>query len=186
MRTLMMVMVTVATALGAVSAAADDLPARKPGLWEVKASIGNNQKPLAIKQCVDASTDLMMQAIVGPLTAQACPSRSVQRADNTIMIESTCTIAGKTATAHTVITGSLDSAYLMTMTAQGVGLPNGNVAVTVDAKWLGPCAQGQKPGDMIISNGVNINTNGLTVNGVSINLRDLQKRVAPPSQAPQQ
>jgi hypothetical protein len=188
MRTLMMATVTIATALGAASAVADDVPARKPGLWEVKTSIGNNPKSLTIKQCIDASTDLMMQAIAGPLSAQACPSRSVHRADSTITIESTCTIAGKTATAHAVITGSLDSAYIMTMTAEGVGLPTGNVAVTMDAKWLGPCAKGQKPGDMVISNGVNINTNGVSINtnGLSINLHDLQKRVSPPSQTPQQ
>jgi hypothetical protein len=184
MRTLMMV--TIATALGTASAAADDLPSRKAGLWEMKTSIGNNPKPLAVKQCVDASTDMIMQAIAGPFSAQVCPKRSVQRVDNTITIDATCTISGKTATARAVIIGSLDSAYTMTVTAQGVDLPSGNVAVTMDAKWLGPCAQGQKPGDLVISNGVNINTNSLSINGVSINLRDLQKRAIPPSQTPQQ
>jgi hypothetical protein len=29
--------------------------------------------------------------------------------------------------------------------------------MTMEAKWLGPCAADQKPGDIIMSNGVKIN-----------------------------
>ena len=31
------------------------------------------------------------------------------------------------------------------------------MTMTMDAKWLGPCAADQKPGDMIMSNGMKIN-----------------------------
>jgi hypothetical protein len=32
------------------------------------------------------------------------------------------------------------------------------MAMTVGAKWLAPCAANQKPGDLIMGNGVKINT----------------------------
>jgi hypothetical protein len=31
------------------------------------------------------------------------------------------------------------------------------MTMTMDAKWLGPCAADQKPGDFIMSNGMKIN-----------------------------
>jgi hypothetical protein len=170
MRLLMVVMI--AMPLGTTPAAADDVPARKPGLWEVKTSIGNTAQSLTMKQCIDAATDQLMQPIAGPFSAQVCPKRSVQRADGTITIDSTCSVAGKTATARAVVTGSFDSSYTMTVTAQGAALPTNNVSMTVDAKWLGACAEGQKPGDMIMGN------------GMTVNLLELQKHATSPNPLP--
>jgi hypothetical protein len=69
----------------------------------------------------------------------------VQRSGDTTTIESTCTIAGKTTNARVVITGSLDSAYTMTMTSEGDAVPGGKTSMTIAATWLGPCTAGQKP-----------------------------------------
>jgi hypothetical protein len=60
-------------------------------------------------------------------------------------------------TIHSAITGSFDSAYTMTVTSQGDALPGGNMSMTMAAKWLGPCTADQKPGDMIIGNGLKMN-----------------------------
>jgi hypothetical protein len=81
----------------------------------------------------------------------------VQHAADATTIDFKCTVAGKSATAHSVTTGSLDSAYTMTVTAQSEGIPNGKMVMTMDGKWLGPCTADQKPGDVILSNGVKIN-----------------------------
>jgi hypothetical protein len=166
--------VTMATAMGVISASADELPSRKPGLWEVKTSIGNSAQSLTMKQCIDSATDQMMQPIAGPFSAQVCPKRSVRRADNAITIDSTCTFAGKTATARAIIAGSLDSAYTMTVMVQGSDLPANSATMTVAAKWLGPCTEGQKPGDMTMAN------------GATVNLLELQKRATSPSPLPSQ
>jgi Protein of unknown function (DUF3617) len=106
---------------------------------------------------MDASTDQMMQPGANPLVQAMCPRRDIQRSGNTITVDSTCTLSGKTATSHAVITGSFESAYTMTVTYQGDLLPGGNINMTVAAKWLGPCTADQKPGDMIMGNGVKIN-----------------------------
>jgi hypothetical protein len=65
-----------------------------------------------VKQCIDASTDQMMQSSVGSYAQTACPKRDVQRSGSTITIDATCTVGGKTTNSHTVISGSFDSAYV--------------------------------------------------------------------------
>jgi hypothetical protein len=150
----------------AMPAAAAELPSRKPGLWEVKTSIENSNTPArTLQQCIDAATDQMMQSSAGPYAASACSKRDVHRSAGQITIDSACTVGGKTATAHSVITGSFDSAYTMTVTSQSEGAPGGSMSMTMAAKWLGPCTADQKPGDMIMGN------------GMKINLLDMQKRI---------
>ena len=144
--------------LCAVQARADDLPSRKPGLWEVRQVIGNAKtSPLVIKQCIDAATDHMLQSSTGPYSADVCPTRSVQKSADGMTIDWTCTIAGKTAKTHAVISGNFDSAYKMTVTSQGEGMPGNDITLSLEAKWLGPCAADQKPGDLIMGNGMKLN-----------------------------
>jgi hypothetical protein len=150
-------------------ALAAEMPTRKAGLWEVKMSVENRNAPAqTIQQCIDAATDQMMQSSAGPFAQAACSKRDVQTSATGITIDSTCTVAGKTATAHSVVTGSFDSAYTMTVTSQSEAVPGGKMSMSMTAKWLGPCTADQKPGDMIMGN------------GMKINILDMQKRL--PSQ----
>jgi Protein of unknown function (DUF3617) len=142
----------------AVQTRADELPSRKPGLWEVRQIIGTAKtSPLVIKQCIDAATDHLLQSSTGPYSADLCPTRSVQKTADGMTIDATCTIAGKTAKTHAVIAGSFDSAYKMTVTSQGEGVPGNDITLSLEAKWLGPCAADQKPGDLIMGNGMRLN-----------------------------
>src|SRR5579859_3131685 len=145
-------------AVAAMPALAAELPTRKAGLWEVQMSFENRNVPgQTIQQCIDASTDQMMQSSAGPFAQEACSKRDVARSGNTMTIDSTCTIAGKTASSRAVVTGSFDSAYTMTVTSQSEGMPGGKMSMTMSAKWLGPCTGDQKPGDIIMGNGMKIN-----------------------------
>ena len=142
----------------ALPALAAELPNRKAGLWEIKTSFENrNGAGLTVVQCIDTSTDQMMQSSSGPLAQAACSRRDVQKSGDTVTIDSTCTLGGKTAKSHTVITGSFESAYKMTVTSESDALPGGNMTLTMAARWLGPCAADQKPGDMIMGNGLKMN-----------------------------
>jgi hypothetical protein len=98
----------------------------------------------------------MLQSNAGPIAASACSRRNVTRAENSMTIDSTCTLGGKPATAHAVISGDLDSAYTMQVTSQGEDLPGGRMIMTMQAKWLGPCSADQRPGDIIMGNGVKV------------------------------
>ena len=146
------------TLIAALPGLATELPSRKAGLWEVKTSIENRTGPgMTVQQCTDASTDQMMQSSAGPLAQAACSRLDVQKSGATVTIDSACTVAGKTATSHAVVTGSFDSAYTMTVTSQSDALPGGKMTMTTAAKWLGPCAADQKPGDIIMGNGLKMN-----------------------------
>jgi hypothetical protein len=159
----------------AVPAMAAELPPRKAGLWEMTTT--SNGRTMPIKQCLDAATDQAMQENAGLTPERSCSKRDVQKSGDTTTVDSVCTIAGKTLTHHMVITGSFDSGYTMTMTSQGDGIPAART-MTMAAKWLGPCAADQKPGDMIMPN------------GTKINLVDMQKRAGalgvpmPPAASP--
>jgi Protein of unknown function (DUF3617) len=142
----------------AVPALSAELPARKPGLWQMETTLPNAKIPKqVIRQCVDAATDEMMQSRAQTMGSQReCSKRDVQRAAGSITIDATCTVAGKTGTSHVVITGSFDSGYTMTVTSQSQGAPEART-ITIAAKWIGPCAADQKPGDMIMANGMKMN-----------------------------
>jgi Protein of unknown function (DUF3617) len=137
-------------------------------LWEVKTNIENSSAPpKVVQQCIDAETDGLSQSIAGPFSAAVCPERNVQRSADQVTVDSSCTIAGKAATAHAVVTGSFDSAYTMKVIAEGAILPGGKMTMTMEGKWIGACTADQRPGDIIMGN------------GVKINIPDMQKR--PPS-----
>jgi Protein of unknown function (DUF3617) len=144
--------------VGAGPVFAADLPARKPGLWEIKTTIdGRNPPTQVIKQCIDAATDQMTLSIAGPFSPAVCPKREVKPSGDTIMVDSTCTIGKTTANAHAVITGNLENAYTMTVKSEGPGLPGGAMMMTIAGNRLGDCTAEQKPGDIIFGNGRTVN-----------------------------
>jgi len=161
--------VSIMVAICVMPALADDLPSRKAGLWEMKMSFENRNVPAqTIQQCIDASTDAMMQSNTGPYAQNACSKRDVQRSGSTVTIDSVCTVNGKATASHAVISGSFDSAYTMTVTSDSAAAPGGKSNMTMAAKWLGPCTSDQRPGDMIMAN------------GMKINILEMKKRGGPP------
>jgi hypothetical protein len=60
----------------------------------------------------------------------------------------------------------------MTVTSQSEEIPGGKMVITMEAKWLGACAADQKPGDIVMSN------------GMKINVPELQKSIISPAPAP--
>jgi Protein of unknown function (DUF3617) len=141
--------------IGVAPALAADFPARKPGLWQTNTTTASGHT-ISIQECVDARTDQMMQARFGAMPQRNCAKRDMHKSGDTITVDSVCTIAGRTTTHHMVITGSFDSGYTMTMTSQTQGMPDPR-SVKMTAKWVGPCAAGQRPGDMIMPGGQTMN-----------------------------
>ena len=148
---------------------AADAPARKPGLWEVKTAIEGQGRAVTVQQCIDAATDQMLQSSAGPFSAPLCTGREVTKSDAGMTIDTHCSFNGKAANAHAVVSGSFDSAYTMTVTSEGADLPA--MTMTSEGKWLGACAAGQQPGDVVMAN------------GVKVNIPELQKRALAPDPA---
>jgi hypothetical protein len=150
-------------------AAALDLPARKPGLWEIKMTMEGRNVPVPTAQhCIDAETDKLMNSIGGSMQKDMCSKQDVQKVGSTIVVDSVCKIGQGTTTSHSVVSGDFNSAYTVKVTSKREGGPavpgmpaDGTSAMTIDAKWLGACGADQKPGDMIIA-------------GRKMNIRDMQ------------
>lgn len=150
--------------LSAASALAQDLPARKPGLWEIKMAFKGRAMPIKdVRHCVDQSTDKMMNAALGLASLQACSRKDVQKSGNTTIIDSVCKVGKGTNTAHTVISGNFDSAYTVQIDSKTEGVSKKGAAalvgenhMTIDARYLGACERGQKPGDIIMG-GIKVN-----------------------------
>jgi hypothetical protein len=144
--------------------AAMDVPARKPGLWQMTMTFeGRNLPQQSIKQCIDASTDKLMNSMGGELQKENCSKQDMQRVGNTIVADSVCKFGAGTSISHAVMTGDFNSAYTVKIDSkhEGATMPGmparGDTKMTVEAKWLGPCTADQKPGDMIMGNGMKMN-----------------------------
>src|ERR1043166_10256983 len=55
--------ISIVSVIGLMPALAAELPSRKPGLWEMKMEFASRNAPgQTMQQCIDASTDQMMQS----------------------------------------------------------------------------------------------------------------------------
>ena len=149
------------TALFALQAQAADAPKRKSGLWEMKMQMSGmpampGQGP--IQMCVDQASDNVMQERAKEKVN--CPTMDVNRSGNKITIHSVCKQDGTTVTSDAVITGDFDSNYHNEMVMRYSPPQHGmsEMKMVQDARWLGPCKAGQKPGDVIMPGmgGVNV------------------------------
>ena len=151
----------------AAPAAALDLPPRKAGLWEMKMSMEGVAMPATVMQhCVDAATDRQMQQMGANMRTENCFRQDVRRSGSTITIDSVCRLGDVTTTSRGTVTGSFESGYTMKMISKREGGPPvpgmpTETRMTIEAKWTGPCKSDQKPGDVIMPNGMKMNVGDL-------------------------
>jgi hypothetical protein len=147
--------------LPAWQAGADELPIRKPGLWEMKMQRTNSPMPeMTMQQCTDETTDKEMSTAATPLAKEICSKRDIQKTATGYVSDSVCGVAGVSITSHSEITGDFNSAYTMTSTSHsegGTAAMKGDHVTTVEAKWLGACKPDQKPGDFMMPGGMKMN-----------------------------
>jgi hypothetical protein len=150
-------LVAAALALAALAADAADLPRRKSGLWEI-ATANQQGQPFAAQMCVDQKTDDLTRQLAG--VGVTCSKQNVRRESATrYVIDSVCQFGESTATSRAVFTGSFESKYDVDITAKYVppmmGISEGRS--TINARWISACKPGQRPGDIILPNGMTMN-----------------------------
>ena len=156
-----------ALALLTTVAVADELPLRKPGLWEMKiVKVGSQLPALTTQQCTDPTVDKDMVNTVSPIAKQICSKQNLQKTATGYVNDSVCTFSGATITSHTEVTGDFDSAYVVTTQAKSDKGPEQlrDTTTRIEAKWLGDCKPGQKPGDIVMPGG-----------GFKLNVKDADK-----------
>ena len=159
-KTLSLLLLGLAAASLAGSALAADAPKRKSGLWEINTQMEGMPSMGAMQQCIDQNTDDLMQQRAKKENPD-CSVMDVKPQGNKISIHSVCKFEGTTATTDAMFIGAFDSAYQGDLKTR-YNPPMHGVSeskMTLEAKWLGPCKPGQKPGDVIMPNmkGININ-----------------------------
>ena len=148
------------SALPAFSAAADELPTRKPGLWEMKmVRTGGPMPEMTMQHCTDATTDKDMSNAISPAAKQMCSKQDIRKTATGFVSDSICGIAGMSITSHAEIVGDFNAAYTVKSTSHSEGGPVGtrDTTTTIEAKWLGACKPDQKPGDIVMPGGMKMN-----------------------------
>jgi len=142
-----------------------DFPARKPGLWEMSMNMGAISSKLPVQvtqQCMDAASDKAMREMGEGMSKDRCSKQDMRNEGGKIIVDTVCRIEGANstvATTHSVMSGDFNSAYHVesksSYSPPMMGRAEGSIVI--DAKWVGPCKADQKPGDMIMSNGMKMN-----------------------------
>ena len=149
--------------LAAALAHADDVPKRKPGLWEVKWTASRTADKLhALQMCVDPATDGALQHLSGGVRKETCKISKVRREGDQTTVEEVCKRGKTTVTTQAVITGKFDSAYKVESKSTYDPPRGGNAEGTTsqEARWLGPCKSDQRPGDVLLASGNKFNITG--------------------------
>ena len=149
----LMTALTLAIAVPA-TAIAVDLPRRKSGLWEISTATQQGQ-PMSAQMCVDQKTDDLTRQLAG--IGVTCSKQNVRRESATrYVIDSVCQFGESTATSRAVFTGSFESRYDVDITAKYappmMGISEGRS--TISARWMSACKPGQRPGDVVLPNGI--------------------------------
>lgn len=142
-----------AMALGmavACSTLGADLPKRKSGLWGMKNQMEGAPTNGTIQMCIDQTTDNLMQQRAKE--KQNCSVMDVNRSSGKVTIHAVCQFEDTTATTDAVITGDFETSYRNDMRIRYSPPKHGmgEMHMIQEAKWLGPCKAGQKPGDIIM------------------------------------
>lgn len=141
---------------------AAELPVRKPGLWEMKmVRTGSPMPEMTMQHCTDETVDKDMANNASPLAKQICSKQDIRQTATGYVSDSVCSVAGTTTTSHSEIAGDFNSAYTVKTRAHIQGGPAGaaghDTTTTIEAKWLGACKPGQKPGDVVMPGGFKVN-----------------------------
>jgi hypothetical protein len=159
MRTASLSLLLVAGLVASAAAAEIEFPSRKPGQWKIEMH-PQTGPAMTVQVCLDAATDKQMMEAGMSISKDMCPTYNMTRGGGSIVIEAACTFGAMKTTSHTVMTGDFESAYDVTITSTMEGGPPGmpaNSTMTQHAEWTGDCANGLKPGEMLMPGGMKVN-----------------------------
>ncbi|GAA5166689.1 DUF3617 domain-containing protein [Viridibacterium curvum] len=150
-----------------LAATAQDMPKRKPGLWEMKMESAQMPIPggMTMLQCSDPATDAELQSKSmqqGQQPNMKCEPAVVKKLPNGYDATVVCRNERGTTTMHSIAVGDFNSSYQVDMTMRMDPPPKngtGEMKSQVKVRYLGACTGGLKPGDISV-NGMVINSLG--------------------------
>ncbi len=147
-------------------ALAQDLPAnmpkRKAGLWEMQTT-GMGGQPQVMKLCLDADTDQAMYKMGAQMSGHMCSKFDIHVEGTMVVSDAVCKMNGPSGpvsmTSHSETRFDGDTSYQTQghMTYDPAMMGHSDMTITSTGHWVGQCAAGQKPGDMVMPNGQSMN-----------------------------
>lgn len=140
--------------LGSATSAETEFPKRRAGLWEVR-SVGAQASGLPpTRFCAGDGTDSAQSHLDRSVGARgSCTLGAFRRAGDAWLAESICREGRTVVTSRAIAIGDFDTAYRID-TLVSYEPPLGGVRRedrdALEARWLGPCSAGQKPGDIVV------------------------------------
>ena len=145
---------------------AAQMPHRKPGLWkQVMTMDAAAPAGPGMQLCVDEASEAKMSAFAQRMPgggAHCPPAQYTRNIDGSISFSESCDMGANGKTSSTgVIKGDFNSGFTEDIDVHYSGSPapsmNGDHKMTITSTWTGPCAPGQKGGDLILANGMKRN-----------------------------
>ena len=142
-----------APSVGARPSSAALLPRRKVGLWRM--AVNTSSGPgfsVTGKVCVDAARAGDFDIKPPAMKEKAhCDRTKFRPVPGGWAFETKCVMKGHTTTTQGVVTGDFSSSYHVETTSRTDPPIQGGLDVakaSADARWLGPCPEGMKPGEI--------------------------------------
>jgi hypothetical protein len=149
---------------GATPLSMAQMPQRKAGLWRQTLHLaGSSQTMPPIQACTDAASEAKLTLLGQHKSRDLCQNQQFSRnPDGSIGFAVSCDLGPR---GHTVSTGTISgdfgAHYQIAMDSRTTGAPlpqlNTERKMIIDAAWIGPCAAGQRGGDMITADGHTVN-----------------------------
>jgi hypothetical protein len=146
-------------------AAAQSMPVRKPGWWEMKMTI-SGPTPEPVHQTMQLCTDPAVDKVENPFGIHAgkhCPPVTVTRSGPDWNFTGACTLGAMQISTAGHASGDFGSHYTVDITTRINPPPApqaGETKISMNAAWLGDCPTGTKPGDLNITTKTNVLNSG--------------------------
>jgi hypothetical protein len=150
-----------ATVAGGIRADEIQPPFTKDGLWEATTShtMAGKTTQTTLKMCQSRDTQQKERELSAQLRQKdQCTHTTTQPGPGTYVTEKKCTTGPNAgSTSKSTMTFQGDTAYRLDMHMNRAGTES---AMTIEAKYLGPCPPDMKPGDTVLADGQKINITG--------------------------
>jgi Protein of unknown function (DUF3617) len=130
----------------------DAPPRRKSGLWEMTNQTTTGG-PTVTQICIDQATDDLIHGVGA--SRMECTQTEWKREGDQIVVRTVCKIDQSEATANSVLIGDFETVYHNEVFVVFDPPMRGNdqLNMSQDARWIGPCPDDMKPGDIVMPDG---------------------------------
>jgi hypothetical protein len=141
-------------------AAGQDYPKLKAGLWELTRTADNApQHPATTTVCLDDSVQKEMFDLGSGAMKGMCSKHDFRMSGGRATGDFVCDMGGSTMHSKSAMVMNGDTAYRTEIhtTYSPAFMGMSKIDTVLNARRLGPCKPGQRPGDMTMANGHTIN-----------------------------